>query len=299
MAQRVIVMYAGQVVEQAAVDDLFARPLHPYTHGLLGAIPHLYASLAPGAEEPGCRKSPARCRRCARRSSAARLRRAAASPPSRAAAPRRRWRSSTPAMKPPAGKVRGWRRQLPDAPAVQRTTGRDRGPGPGEAVSAASRAVRSRAGCGACAQRRQLRGARGRDARRGGRVRLRQDDARQDADAPLSPPTAAASLLHGRDITRAGEADASRAAAQRPDGVPGPVRLVQPAHDLRAHRRRAAGDPRASHRTQAGAGRRDVRARRPARGADAALSAPVVRRPAPAPRHRPGAGGGTGPHRRR
>ena len=47
MAQRVIVMYAGQVVEQAEVAELFARPLHPYTRGLLGAVPQLYSSLAP------------------------------------------------------------------------------------------------------------------------------------------------------------------------------------------------------------------------------------------------------------
>jgi peptide/nickel transport system ATP-binding protein len=39
MCSRVIVMYAGEVVEQAAVDDLFARPQHPYTVGLLGSIP--------------------------------------------------------------------------------------------------------------------------------------------------------------------------------------------------------------------------------------------------------------------
>ena len=50
MAQRVIVMYAGQVVEQASVGDLFAHPQHPYTRGLLGAVPQLYASLTPGAE---------------------------------------------------------------------------------------------------------------------------------------------------------------------------------------------------------------------------------------------------------
>ncbi len=50
MAQRVIVMYAGQVVEQAAVSDLFAHPLHPYTHGLLGAVPQLYSSLTAGAK---------------------------------------------------------------------------------------------------------------------------------------------------------------------------------------------------------------------------------------------------------
>src|SRR5690606_40199940 len=40
-AQRVIVMYAGRKVEEAAVEDLFAEPLHPYTHGLLGSVPRL------------------------------------------------------------------------------------------------------------------------------------------------------------------------------------------------------------------------------------------------------------------
>ena len=38
-AQRVIVMYAGRKVEEAPVDELFARPLHPYTHGLMASIP--------------------------------------------------------------------------------------------------------------------------------------------------------------------------------------------------------------------------------------------------------------------
>jgi peptide/nickel transport system ATP-binding protein len=40
-AQRVIVMYAGRKVEEAAVDALFARPLHPYTKGLIASIPRL------------------------------------------------------------------------------------------------------------------------------------------------------------------------------------------------------------------------------------------------------------------
>jgi dipeptide transport system ATP-binding protein len=39
MAQRVIVMYAGQVMEQQPVDALFARPQHPYTEALLAALP--------------------------------------------------------------------------------------------------------------------------------------------------------------------------------------------------------------------------------------------------------------------
>ena len=41
MAERVVVMYAGRKVEEARVDPLFARPLHPYTRGLLDSIPKL------------------------------------------------------------------------------------------------------------------------------------------------------------------------------------------------------------------------------------------------------------------
>ena len=44
-AQRVIVMYAGRKVEEASVDALFAHPMHPYTQGLMGAIPKLGSSL--------------------------------------------------------------------------------------------------------------------------------------------------------------------------------------------------------------------------------------------------------------
>ncbi|MEW6524580.1 MAG: ABC transporter ATP-binding protein [Bacillota bacterium] len=43
MAQRVTVMYAGKVVEEAQVVPLFRRPLHPYTRGLLDSIPHMDA----------------------------------------------------------------------------------------------------------------------------------------------------------------------------------------------------------------------------------------------------------------
>ncbi|TQN43882.1 peptide/nickel transport system ATP-binding protein [Blastococcus colisei] len=40
LADRVVVMYAGRPVEQAEVHELFAHPQHPYTNGLLSAIPH-------------------------------------------------------------------------------------------------------------------------------------------------------------------------------------------------------------------------------------------------------------------
>jgi len=43
MAERVVVMYAGRKVEEAPVEALFARPLHPYTRGLLDSMPRLGA----------------------------------------------------------------------------------------------------------------------------------------------------------------------------------------------------------------------------------------------------------------
>ena len=48
MAQRVVVMYAGRKVEEAPVIEIFARPMHPYTRGLLGAVPKLGSSLDQG-----------------------------------------------------------------------------------------------------------------------------------------------------------------------------------------------------------------------------------------------------------
>ena len=46
VAQRVMVMYAGRKVEQAPVAALFRSPRHPYTRGLIGAVPKLGSSLA-------------------------------------------------------------------------------------------------------------------------------------------------------------------------------------------------------------------------------------------------------------
>ena len=51
MAQRVVVMYAGRKVEEAPVERLFARPLHPYTKGLLGSIPRLAEAAAGDARK--------------------------------------------------------------------------------------------------------------------------------------------------------------------------------------------------------------------------------------------------------
>lgn len=44
LAERMLVMYGGRVVEIASVDDVYERPQHPYTHGLLGALPRVDAA---------------------------------------------------------------------------------------------------------------------------------------------------------------------------------------------------------------------------------------------------------------
>jgi oligopeptide/dipeptide ABC transporter ATP-binding protein len=72
IADRVAVMYAGVIVEDTDVKSLFARPLHPYTQGLIGSIPVLgqvktELEVIPGSVPnlidmpPGCRFAP-RCK---------------------------------------------------------------------------------------------------------------------------------------------------------------------------------------------------------------------------------------------
>ena len=74
-AQRVVVMYAGRVIEEAPVEQLFANPRHPYTQGLIRSIPRIDTAATgkarleaiPGVvpslinPPPGCRFAP-RCR---------------------------------------------------------------------------------------------------------------------------------------------------------------------------------------------------------------------------------------------
>jgi len=53
LCDRVIVLYGGRVMEQAGVDDLFHRPTHPYTRGLLAALPRVDGGAKALASIPG------------------------------------------------------------------------------------------------------------------------------------------------------------------------------------------------------------------------------------------------------
>jgi peptide/nickel transport system ATP-binding protein len=53
LAERVVTMYAGRVVEDASVDDLFYRPRHPYSLGLLRAVPSVTGALGEVSSIPG------------------------------------------------------------------------------------------------------------------------------------------------------------------------------------------------------------------------------------------------------
>lgn len=71
LAQRVIVMYAGEIVEEATIDEIFDEPLHPYTEGLINSVPTLTGEIkrlksikgmvpSPDDFPSGCRFAP-RC----------------------------------------------------------------------------------------------------------------------------------------------------------------------------------------------------------------------------------------------
>ena len=99
IADRIAVMYAGRIMEIASTEEIFARPLHPYTQGLIDCVPNILAGPEGAGDDA---RQPAGPRRPLRRL------------PVRPALPARSWtsaarrapapaRSIRPAIRPPAG----------------------------------------------------------------------------------------------------------------------------------------------------------------------------------------------------
>jgi ABC-type dipeptide/oligopeptide/nickel transport system ATPase component len=114
VADRVLVMYAGRIVETADVNPMFAAPLHPYTRGLLSSLPR------------SCPRSPGSRRASTRRRPAARFTRAApcrpagscAAPSSRSLSSQATARTRTGPMRSRATSSASWRQPRPPSARV-------------------------------------------------------------------------------------------------------------------------------------------------------------------------------------
>ena len=256
IADFVVVMYLGRVMETGPVDDIFHRPQHPYTRALLESIPTMYARSKallptivgsiphPFNRPAGCPFYP-RCSdymagTCDRALPALRADQRAAgrellSLPQRRGRGLRMPADATLADKPPILEVRNLQEVLPDQ---EGHAAQGRGPG-------------------ARGRRCELRARRGRDAGPGRRERLRQDHDRALHPARPRSLRRPDPVPHqgGRGGRRRGAARARGApfAARDADDLPGPLRLAQPAHEPSGHRRRAAPGDRPDDRSRASA----------------------------------------------
>ncbi len=249
--ERVIVMYAGRMVEQATAADLFARPLHPYTRGLLRALPRADDDVAAGGARPKLAEIPGIVPALTRPI------------PGCAFAPRcdfvvERCRADGP-------RADGGRRLAPgrllgsgprgggggmSAPARQ-SARQPGGAGPRQAFPGRRRLAAAAPRGGEGGRRRQLRHPARGDAGAGRRIRVRQDDCQpHGAEAAGADRRPGAARRRRRHRPEAG-ADVG-APPPRADRVPGPLFLAQPAPDRRRHRRRAHGEFRASPPARSG-----------------------------------------------
>ena len=182
VAQRVVVMYAGKVVEEASVEQLFANPRHPYTQGLIRSIPRIdmaatrktrlqtIAGTVPKLIEPppGCRFAP----RCSFATDECRIAQPAAA------------RARTAATR--------WPASMPEADGRSMSEPLLSVSEPDQGISAQGRPVRPPGRQRARGRRRRVSHRPRRNAWAGRRIRLRQIDHR-----PLRPAADRADL--GRD----------------------------------------------------------------------------------------------------
>ena len=237
VCDEVAVMYAGEIVERAAVDELFEQPQHPYTVGLLGSIPRLDRSASHLATIEGMVPD-------------------MTTPPPAAALPhavlsltrlawrrRRRWRWSVPVTARAASRrrCRGWYRDR--AARSQRA---------GEAFCRRAFAVRPPDGVREGGRRRQLQGRCRQDAGAGRRIRLRQIDG-EPARAAADRAGCGRYPLRGPRPARAGCEAIARLPPRCPDHLSGPLRVAQSAHDGQPDPDRAAGAARSACRPHAAA----------------------------------------------
>ena len=266
-------MYAGEIVERAPVDELFATPQHPYTVGLLGSIPRLdrRADASRHHRGHGAEHGDAAARLPLRRALSVRQRRL----PRRAAAA---GRESSPATGR-AASGRRWKGWCRDRAARSRRTWSSISSPRARCSAGRPRFVKAVDGVSFTRRGRQ-------DAGAGRRIRLRQVH-RQPAGAAADRADRRQRPLRGPRPARARRRRTARVPPRGADHLPGPLRLAQSAHDGRpdpgraagAARSRAAGAPPRARRGTAAPGRaraalraRAIRTNSPAASASASRS---------------------------
>ena len=293
LADEIAVMYAGRIVETGDAEAVLDRPLHPYTHGLIGSVPSRNQRGEKLRQIPGMTPSllslPPGCAfrtRCAHADAACEQE----PEPSQPAAG-----ATITALLPSAGRSAGM-----NATPIIELRGVSKRFGP--TYDAAARLARSVS--------RQLGGAHNGTrscapsitsisaVARGEVVGLVGESGCGKSTlgrmvAGIMPPTDGAVLFKGQDIATLAPDARARCEAEGADDLPGPLRLAQSAPARRGHRRRGAARRTASSRaaTSTRISMRSFAAPASIPRYQAPLSAPVLRRPAPAHRHRPRARG--------